>query len=76
MKQRSHLTIPTQRRILGVFAHPDDETSGAAGTFAHYTRQGIEVQVVTATRGAALGTGCLSALATWLVTSPASFRLS
>ena len=30
----------TRRCILGVFAHPDDETSGCAGTFAKYARQG------------------------------------
>ena len=59
VKQNDNMTTSTQRRILGVFAHPDDETSGAAGTFAHYARQGIEVYVLTATRGeqGTLGTG-------------------
>jgi LmbE family N-acetylglucosaminyl deacetylase len=41
----------TRRCILGVFAHPDDETSCAGGTFSHYTRAGVEVYVATATRG-------------------------
>ena len=52
----------TRRCILGVFAHPDDETSGCAGTFAKYARQGVEVYVVTATRGerGELGTGGLT----------------
>ena len=44
---------------MGVFAHPDDETTGAGGTFAHYAGQGVEVHVVVATRGeeGSLGTG-------------------
>ena len=40
-----------RRRILGVFAHPDDETSSAAGTFARYVEEGVDVYVATATRG-------------------------
>jgi len=42
---------PTRRCILGVFAHPDDETSCAGGTLSHYARAGVEVYVATATRG-------------------------
>src|SRR5712691_12802513 len=42
---------PTRRCMLAVFAHPDDETSTAAGTFIHYAREGVEIHVVTATRG-------------------------
>ena len=51
-----------QRCLLGVFAHPDDETSGCAGTLTRYAREGVEVYVVTATRGelGGLGTGDLS----------------
>jgi LmbE family N-acetylglucosaminyl deacetylase len=41
------------RRLLGVFAHPDDETFCAGGTFARYTKDGAEVMVVSATRGQA-----------------------
>ena len=41
----------TRRCILGVFAHPDDETSCAGGTFCRYAREGAEVYVATATRG-------------------------
>ncbi|ETW92403.1 MAG: hypothetical protein ETSY1_43780 [Candidatus Entotheonella factor] len=53
---------PIRRCILAVFAHPDDETSSSAGTFAKYAREGVEIQVVTATRGelGELGTGGLS----------------
>ncbi len=40
-------------RLLGVFAHPDDETFCAGGTFAHYAGQGAEIMVVSATRGQA-----------------------
>jgi N-acetyl-1-D-myo-inositol-2-amino-2-deoxy-alpha-D-glucopyranoside deacetylase len=39
------------RRLLAVFAHPDDETFGAGGTLALYARQGVEVHLVCATRG-------------------------
>lgn len=40
-----------QQRVLGVFAHPDDE-SIAAGTFlALAARQGHDVSVITCTRG-------------------------
>ncbi|HUR19659.1 MAG TPA: PIG-L family deacetylase [Vicinamibacterales bacterium] len=38
-------------RLMGVFAHPDDESLGAGGTLAKYAAEGVEVAVVTATRG-------------------------
>ncbi len=41
----------TARRLLAVYAHPDDETFGTGGTLAHYARQGVEVYLITATRG-------------------------
>ncbi len=41
------------RRLLGVFAHPDDEVFCAGGTFARYAEQGTEIMVVSATRGQA-----------------------
>ena len=40
-------------RLLGIFAHPDDETFCAGGTFARYAEQGAEIMVVSATRGQA-----------------------
>ncbi len=40
-----------KRPILLVFAHPDDETMGFAGTVLKYTRQGVPVDLVCATRG-------------------------
>ena len=56
-----HPSSKSRRCILGVFAHPDDETSGAAGTFTKYAREGVDIFVTTATRGeqGALGTGGL-----------------
>ncbi len=41
----------TQRTLLAVLAHPDDETFGIGGTLAHYARQGVGVHLVCATRG-------------------------
>ncbi len=37
--------------ILLVFAHPDDESFGAAGTACRYSGAGIPVDLITATRG-------------------------
>ncbi len=39
--------------LLGVFAHPDDETICAGGTFAKYASAGAEVRVISFTRGEA-----------------------
>ncbi|MBN2083886.1 MAG: PIG-L family deacetylase [Anaerolineales bacterium] len=43
----------SDRRLLSVFAHPDDETFGAGGTLALYARRGVEVHLACATRGEA-----------------------
>ncbi len=58
-RQASGGNAGPRRAILGVFAHPDDETSGAGGTFTKYARKGVAVSVVTATLGeeGGLGTG-------------------
>src|SRR5215467_749211 len=45
--------VQKRPRILGVFAHPDDETFCAGGTFARYSASGAEVMVVSATHGEA-----------------------
>jgi LmbE family N-acetylglucosaminyl deacetylase len=45
------LSAQTGRRLLSVFAHPDDETFGIGGTLALYSRRGVETHVVCATRG-------------------------
>jgi LmbE family N-acetylglucosaminyl deacetylase len=39
--------------VLGIFAHPDDETICAGGTFAKYASSGADVRVVSLTRGGA-----------------------
>ncbi|HSJ43897.1 MAG TPA: PIG-L family deacetylase [Euzebyales bacterium] len=41
------------RRLLGVFAHPDDESFGPAGTLAVHSAAGVDVHIVTMTDGAA-----------------------
>ena len=59
-ESRMEVTGPQAlRRILGVFAHPDDETTAAGGTFTRYAREGVEIHVAIATRGeqGTLGTG-------------------
>jgi LmbE family N-acetylglucosaminyl deacetylase len=39
------------RRLLGVFAHPDDEVFCAGGTMARAAEAGAEVMIISATRG-------------------------
>jgi N-acetylglucosamine malate deacetylase 2 len=41
------------RSLLAVFAHPDDETFRPGGTLALLSQCGVQVQVLTATRGGA-----------------------
>ena len=43
----------TRRTILGIFAHPDDESMGPGGTLAKYAAEGHRVAIVTATDGGA-----------------------
>ena len=40
-------------RLLGVFAHPDDETLCAGGTLAKYADAGADVRVISFTKGGA-----------------------
>jgi LmbE family N-acetylglucosaminyl deacetylase len=57
----THGTLSMQRtmadriplRLLGVYAHPDDETFCAGGTLAKYVVAGAEVMVVSMTQGEA-----------------------
>lgn len=46
------------RTFLGIFAHPDDETSCAAALIKRYAADGVDIHIITATRGemGALGT--------------------
>ena len=41
------------KRILGLFAHPDDEIIGPGGTFTRYAAEGVRIEAVYATRGEA-----------------------
>lgn len=43
------------RLVIAILAHPDDESFGMGGTLALWSRQGMEVHVITATRGEAGG---------------------
>ncbi len=45
--------MPPSPRILGVYAHPDDETFCAGGTLAKYAAAGAQIMVYSATRGEA-----------------------
>lgn len=40
-----------QRKIVAVFAHPDDETFICGGTLAKYASEGADITLVSATRG-------------------------
>ena len=39
--------------LLAVFAHPDDEAFSSGGTLAHYAKQGVNVTLISSTRGEA-----------------------
>jgi LmbE family N-acetylglucosaminyl deacetylase len=39
------------RKLLAIFAHPDDESMGMGGTLAKYAAQGVETYYVCASRG-------------------------
>ena len=45
--------MTSEKRLLVVFAHPDDETFGAGSMLAKYAHEGVEVTVVCCTRGEA-----------------------
>ena len=38
-------------RLMAVLAHPDDESLGVGGTLAKYASEGVDVFLLTATRG-------------------------
>ncbi len=41
------------KKLLAVFAHPDDEAFGPGGALAKYAAQGVEIHLLCATRGEA-----------------------
>jgi LmbE family N-acetylglucosaminyl deacetylase len=46
-----HHNNHSNKRLLAVVAHPDDETFGMGGTLAFYAKQGVDVYVICATHG-------------------------
>lgn len=45
--------VMKRRVLVGVFAHPDDESFGPGGTLARYAAEGADVHVIIATDGIA-----------------------
>ncbi|MFQ6014039.1 MAG: PIG-L deacetylase family protein [Anaerolineae bacterium] len=45
--------MKSELSLLAIFAHPDDEAFGTGGTLAKYAAEGIQVSLLTATRGEA-----------------------
>ena len=43
--------MSSRRKLMAVLAHPDDESLGVGGTLAKYAGEGVDVVLVTATRG-------------------------
>ena len=41
----------TSHKLLCILAHPDDESLGAGGSIAKYAAEGVDVQLICATRG-------------------------
>ena len=39
------------KTLLVIFAHPDDESHGPAGTLSKYAHEGVQVHYLCATRG-------------------------
>lgn len=49
-------------KLLGIFAHPDDESVAPGGTLAKYAKAGWRVELVCATKGDAGGWGSVEAM--------------
>jgi LmbE family N-acetylglucosaminyl deacetylase len=48
---RCRMSLVKAPRLMAVLAHPDDESLGVGGTLAKYASQGVDVFLLTATRG-------------------------
>lgn len=44
-------TLHHMKRLLCLFAHPDDESFGPGGSIAYWAQQGVEIHLLCATRG-------------------------
>ena len=51
MSEETEKEISTPRRVMGVFAHPDDAEFFAGGTFAKWASDGADITFVLATSG-------------------------
>jgi LmbE family N-acetylglucosaminyl deacetylase len=51
-----------RQTLLGIFAHPDDESFGPGGTFARYAAEGKQTHIIIATDGIAGSIGDASAV--------------
>ena len=47
---REHSVSGEKLSLLAVFAHPEDESFGPAGTLAKYANEGVQVSLAMATR--------------------------
>lgn len=43
--------MANEKRLLAVYAHPDDESFGTGGSLAKYAAEGVDITLVCATRG-------------------------
>jgi LmbE family N-acetylglucosaminyl deacetylase len=43
--------MPSALRLMAILAHPDDESLGVGGVLSKYSAEGIDVSLLTATRG-------------------------
>ena len=53
MKQQnrySNSRSASERRLLCILAHPDDESLGFGGLLAHYAHEGVATYLITASR--------------------------
>ena len=50
MNEREYSLSGERLSLLAVFAHPEDEAFGSAGTLAKYAAEGIQVSLITALR--------------------------
>src|SRR6185503_17506880 len=48
---QGHSSLRRPARLMAVLAHPDDECLGFGGTLAKYASEGVDVFLLTATRG-------------------------
>ena len=45
------MTNSSNLRLMAILAHPDDESMAIGGTLARYAAEGVDVTLITATRG-------------------------